>query len=77
MTALFIIIIILESYLLDDSPDQNEQADLAKQKPGKQCQFNPCVNGGACILIDTYRFTCLCKEFYYGAYCELGKFIIC
>lgn len=40
---------------------------------GKQCKFNPCLNGGACILVDTYRFTCLCKDLFYGIYCENRK----
>jgi hypothetical protein len=39
----------------------------------KKCKFNPCLNDGACLLIDTQRFTCLCKDFFYGVYCEHSK----
>lgn len=42
----------------------------------KKCKFNPCLNDGACLLIEAERFTCLCKDFFYGVYCENSKELI-
>ena len=49
------------------------QTTATNDLSGKQCKFNPCQNGGACILIDTHRFTCLCKDLFYGIYCDSRK----
>ncbi len=49
------------------------QSPTTVARSNKECQFNPCLNGGACLLIDTFRFTCLCKDFYYGVYCEISE----
>ena len=42
----------------------------------KKCNFNPCQNDGSCVLIETHRFTCICKDFYYGVYCEHSNFFL-
>ena len=44
--------------------------------PSKKCKFNPCQNDGVCLLIESQRFTCSCKELYYGVYCENSKKIL-
>jgi hypothetical protein len=38
-----------------------------------QCEFSPCLNDGECVLVDSKRFTCKCKEFFFGVYCEISK----
>jgi len=36
----------------------------------KGCKFNPCLNDGVCYLVKANRFNCLCKNLFYGDYCE-------
>ncbi len=55
---------------IDNSFNNQNDSILASKK----CKFNPCLNDGACMLIDTQRFTCLCKDFFYGVYCENSNF---
>ena len=38
-----------------------------------ECEFNPCQNQGACLLLDEKRFVCSCKKFFFGVYCENSK----
>lgn len=38
-----------------------------------ECEFNPCLNQGACLLLDERRFICSCKKFFFGVYCENSK----
>jgi hypothetical protein len=52
----------------------NENDDLVF-KPSKKCEFNPCQNDGSCYLLEPQRFTCVCKDFYYGVYCEHSNLI--
>jgi hypothetical protein len=52
----------------------NENDDLVF-KPSKKCEFNPCQNDGSCYLLEPQRFTCVCKDFYYGVYCEQSNLI--
>ncbi len=53
----------------------NENDDLVF-KPSRKCEFNPCQNDGSCYLLEPQRFTCVCKDFYYGVYCEHSKLIL-
>ena len=41
--------------------------------PSNKCKFSPCLNDGECILVESERFTCACKDFFYGIYCESSK----
>jgi hypothetical protein len=42
-----------------------------------KCEFNPCMNGGRCIVLeDKKKFICSCKDFYHGVYCEYSKSFI-
>ncbi len=36
----------------------------------RDCKFNPCLNEGVCYLVKANRFNCLCKNLFYGDYCE-------
>ncbi|RNA43111.1 uromodulin-like isoform X2 [Brachionus plicatilis] len=38
-----------------------------------ECSFNPCLNGGSCILGKNDRFMCLCDKFHHGINCELDS----
>ena len=44
-----------------------------KAKLSNHCEFNPCQNKGVCLLVEFQRFTCFCKKFFYGVYCEHSK----
>ena len=38
------------------------------------CQITPCLNNGSCYSTSAPdTITCICTEYYYGAYCELKK----
>ena len=52
----------------------NENDDLVF-RPSKKCEFNPCQNDGSCYLLEPQRFTCVCKDFYYGVYCEYSNLV--
>lgn len=39
----------------------------------RECPFNPCNNGGTCFLTVNRRFTCSCRKFFYGMYCDYRK----
>ena len=49
-----------------------EQISLESYQNKTDCEFNPCQNNGACLLLDQQRFICLCKKFFYGDFCEIN-----
>lgn len=52
--------------LIEFVPRENHRAN--------ECSFNPCLNGGTCVLGENDRFKCLCYRFYHGINCELSEY---
>lgn len=50
--------------------DSSSLSVTTSAAPSQRCKFNPCANGGSCILIDRDRFTCTCRELFHGIYCD-------
>uniref|UniRef100_A0A914EGN7 Uncharacterized protein n=1 Tax=Acrobeloides nanus TaxID=290746 RepID=A0A914EGN7_9BILA len=55
---------------------RSEAAAAKSQLAQSNCSIcslvgQPCLNGGTCVPLDTYRFACACPDNYTGNYCQI------